>query len=104
MHPMLTFIVGLPGETRESVLNTVDILKENDVRTATFFPLVVFTGRSSSRSLQSRVSPTEMDSPRVNPVSEEFLFTSEEFPDSRGADGVHRLTPTATCCSPARES
>lgn len=79
MHPMLTFIVGLPGETRESVLRTVEILKENDIRTATFFPLVVFRGTELFQQFAARYSPEEMDSLRLNPASEEFLFTSDEF-------------------------
>ena len=44
MNPVLTFIVGFPGETRESVRRTVEILRENGIHTATFFPLVVFRG------------------------------------------------------------
>ncbi|MBM3957458.1 MAG: radical SAM protein, partial [Gemmatimonadetes bacterium] len=80
MNPVLTFIVGLPGETRESVLRTVETLRANGLYTATFFPLVVFKGTALFEEFARRVSKEEMDALRLNPCSEEYLFTSEEFP------------------------
>lgn len=80
MHPILTFIVGLPGESRDSVWRTVEILKENELYTATFFPLVVFKGTALFEQFAARVSAEEMEDLRLNPVSEEFFFSSDEFP------------------------
>lgn len=80
MNPVLTFIVGLPGETRDSVRNTVEILRENGLHTATFFPLVVFRGTALFEMFRQRVSGSEMERLRLNPYSEEYLFTSDEFP------------------------
>ena len=80
MQPILTFIVGLPGETRDSIWRTVEILKENGLYSSTFFPLVVFKGTALFEQFISKVSPEEMEALRLNPASEEFLFSSEEFP------------------------
>jgi len=80
MEPVLTFIVGLPGETRQSVLRTADMLRENGIYSATFFPLVVFRGTELFDEFAARHSAEEMESLRLNPASEEFLFTSDEFP------------------------
>lgn len=80
MYPMLTFITGLPGETRESVWRTVDILRENGLRTATFFPLVVFKGTALFERFAERVPPGDRESFRLNPWSEEYLCASDEFP------------------------
>ncbi len=81
MHPVLTFITGLPGETRDSVWRTVEILKKNGLRTATFFPLVVFKGTALYELFLDRVRESDRDAFRLNPASEEFLFASDEFPD-----------------------
>ena len=80
MKPVLTFIIGLPGEKRESVWRTLGILKKNELFDATFFPLVVFKGTALFDQFSARTSPEEMEGLRLNPVSEEYLFTSEEFP------------------------
>ena len=80
MNPVLTFIVGLPGESRDSIRKTIEVLRANGLPTATFFPLVVFKGTELFELLKERSSPEEMDALRVNPYSEEFLFVSEEFP------------------------
>jgi anaerobic magnesium-protoporphyrin IX monomethyl ester cyclase len=80
MQPVLTFIVGLPGESRESIERTVDILKQNELCTATFFPLVVFQGTALFDVFRQRFSQEEMETLRLNPMSEEFLFTSDDFP------------------------
>ncbi|MBU4193814.1 MAG: B12-binding domain-containing radical SAM protein, partial [Actinobacteria bacterium] len=87
MNPVLTFIVGLPGETRRSVERTVDILKENKLYTATFFPLVVFKGTALFDVFSGSVSGEEMEATRLNPYSEEFLFTSDEFPTTEELTG-----------------
>jgi radical SAM superfamily enzyme YgiQ (UPF0313 family) len=80
MKPVLTFIVGLPGESRDSVWRTVEILKEHGLFAATFFPLVVFKGTALYDEFAAGRSQAEAESLRLNPASEEFLFTSEEFP------------------------
>lgn len=82
MKPMLTFIAGLPGETRESMLGTVQTLRENGLFDATFFPLVVFRGTQLFKEFEAVSTPARLESLRVNPVSEEFLFASDEFPTS----------------------
>ncbi len=79
MRPMLTFIVGLPGETRESIMQTLDVLRANRLFDAVFFPLVVFKGTALYESFAARLPPGGLDPLRVNPVSEEFLRTGEEF-------------------------
>jgi anaerobic magnesium-protoporphyrin IX monomethyl ester cyclase len=87
MNPMLTFIVGLPGETRASILNTVDVLRKNEIHTATFFPLVVFKGTALFEEFASGASALDMERVRLNPMSEEFLFVSPEFPDREALTG-----------------
>jgi anaerobic magnesium-protoporphyrin IX monomethyl ester cyclase len=90
MNPVLTFIVGLPGETRRSIERTVDILKENGLHTSTFFPLVVFKGTSLFDDFSRSVSGEEMEATRLNRYSEEFLFTSDEFPTAEELTGFTR--------------
>jgi radical SAM superfamily enzyme YgiQ (UPF0313 family) len=80
MQPVLTFIVGFPGESRESIERTIEILKQNDLCTATFFPLVVFRGTALYEAFRRRFSEEEAETLRLNPMSEEFLFASDEFP------------------------
>lgn len=80
MQPVLTFIVGFPGESRESIERTVEILKQNELCTATFFPLVVFRGTALYDTFRRRFSEEDMEALRLNPMSEEFLFASDEFP------------------------
>jgi len=90
MHPVLTFIVGFPGETRESIERTVEILKQNQLYTATFFPLVVFRGTELFELFRKRFSSDEMEGMRLNPMSEEFLFLSDEFPTLEEITGFTR--------------
>lgn len=80
MYPLLTFITGLPGETRESIWRTVDILNENKLQTATFFPLVVFKGTALFEHFALRVPARDREAFRLNPWSEEYLCASDEFP------------------------
>jgi anaerobic magnesium-protoporphyrin IX monomethyl ester cyclase len=87
MKPMLTFIVGLPGETKESVLRTVEVLRENGLRDATFFPLVVFKGTGLFDDFVRTHDAGDMEQARVSPVSEEFLFTGDEFPTGEELKG-----------------
>ncbi|MBU1669688.1 MAG: B12-binding domain-containing radical SAM protein [Actinobacteria bacterium] len=105
MEPVLTFIVGLPGETAESVWRTVGILKEHGLTCATFFPLVVFKGTALFEEFARRVPAADRERFRLNPVSEEFLFSSEAFPTPEELTGFtekvnkavmdERLTPGA---------
>lgn len=87
MDPVLTFITGLPGETRDSVWRTVEILKENGLRKATFFPLVVFRGTELYELFLRRTGEADRDALRLNPASEEFLFASDEFPSGEELTG-----------------
>jgi radical SAM superfamily enzyme YgiQ (UPF0313 family) len=80
MQPILTFIIGLPGETRDSIWRTVEILKRNGLYSSTFFPLVVFKGTALFEQFADRVSLEDREAFRLNPASEEFLFSSDEFP------------------------
>lgn len=79
MQPVLTFIIGLPGEERDSVLRTVEILKSNGLTTATFFPLVVFRGTALYGRFEEMVPPADRDALRLNPMSEEFLFVGDRY-------------------------
>lgn len=79
MHPALTFIAGLPGESRESIWRTVDILVENKLLTSTFFPLVVFRGTALFNTFAQMVAPAQRDALRLNQFSEEYLFVGDEF-------------------------
>ncbi len=80
LTPILTFIAGLPGESRESMEQTVEILRREGIREATFFPLVVFRGTKLYELFLRTYSEEERESMRLNPWSEEFCFASEEFP------------------------
>ncbi|WP_287155449.1 radical SAM protein [Candidatus Solincola tengchongensis] len=80
LQPILTFIAGLPGETRRSMERTVEILRREGIREATFFPLVVFRGTALYERFLRTYGEEERESMRLNPWSEEFCFASEEFP------------------------
>ncbi len=80
LTPILTFIAGLPGETRKSLERTVDILRREGIREATFFPLVVFRGTALYELFLRTYSAEERETMRLNPWSEEFCFQNEEFP------------------------
>lgn len=59
---------------------TVDILRREGIREATFFPLVVFRGTALYELFLRTYGEKERESMRLNPWSEEFCFASEEFP------------------------
>lgn len=80
MDPILTFIAGLPGESKESHLRTVQILRENGFTEATFFPLVVFRGTPLYDQFVANKSPEEIEKARFDEDSEEFCCLSEDFP------------------------
>ena len=80
LTPILTFIAGLPGESRDSLERTVDTLRKEGITEATFFPLVVFRGTELYELFTRTYSEEERESMRLNRWSEEFCFTSEEFP------------------------
>lgn len=80
MDPILTFIAGLPGESKESHLRTVRILRENGFTEATFFPLVVFRGTPLYDQFVANKSPDEIEKARFDEDSEEFCCLSEDFP------------------------
>ena len=78
--PLLTFIVGLPGESRDSIEKTLATLREHKITSASFFPLVVFKGTSLFERFMKEINPDDLESCRLNPYSEEFFYVSDEFP------------------------
>ncbi len=94
IRAILTFIVGLPGEDRQSVEETLEVLRREGIRDAVFFPLVVFRGTALYGHLLERFSPEEREKLRLNPWSEEYCLVNEEFPTVRElvdyADSLNR--------------
>ncbi len=80
IRAILTFIVGLPGEGRESVEETLELVRREGITDAVFFPLVVFRGTGLYRHLLERFTPEEREGLRLNPWSEEYCLASEEYP------------------------
>lgn len=80
LDPILTFIAGLPGESKESHLRTVQILREHGFTEATFFPLVVFRGTPLYDQFVANRPPEMVEAARFDEDSEEFVCLSEEFP------------------------
>lgn len=80
LDPILTFIAGLPGESKESHLRTVRILRENGFTEATFFPLVVFRGTPLYDQFVAGRTQDEIELARFDEDSEEFCCLSEDFP------------------------
>jgi radical SAM superfamily enzyme YgiQ (UPF0313 family) len=80
LDPILTFIAGLPGETKESHLRTVDILRRNGFTEATFFPLVVFRGTPLYDQFVAGKTQAQIEEARFDEDSEEFTYLSEDFP------------------------
>ncbi len=83
LNPILTFIAGLPGESRASLERTVETLRAEGIREATFFPLVVFRGTELYETFLRTFDEGERESMRLNRWSEEFCFASEEFSSMR---------------------
>jgi radical SAM superfamily enzyme YgiQ (UPF0313 family) len=79
LTPLLTFIAGLPGESRSSMENTVEILRKEGITDATFFPLVVFRGTELYELFLKTFPEPEREKLRLNEWSEEFCFVNEEF-------------------------
>lgn len=80
LTPILTFIAGLPGESRKSLERTVKILRDEGIKTATFFPLVVFKGTELYELFKVRYpARNDREGMRLNQWSEEFCFLNEEF-------------------------
>ena len=80
LDPILTFIAGLPGESKESHLRTVQILRENGFTEATFFPLVVFRGTPLYDQFVEGKTQEQIEEARFDEDSEEFCYLSEDFP------------------------
>lgn len=80
LEPILTFIAGLPGESKESMLRTVGILREHGFTEATFFPLVVFRGTPLYDTFAEGKTKAEIEAARFDEYSEEYCFLSEDFP------------------------
>jgi anaerobic magnesium-protoporphyrin IX monomethyl ester cyclase len=83
LNPILTFIAGLPGENRASLERTVETLRAEGIREATFFPLVVFRGTELYETFMRTFDAEERENMRLNRWSEEFCFASEEFGSMR---------------------
>ncbi len=79
LNPILTFIAGLPGESRASLERTVETLRAEGIKEATFFPLVVFRGTELYQTFLHTYGEEEREAMRLNRWSEEFCFASEEF-------------------------
>jgi radical SAM superfamily enzyme YgiQ (UPF0313 family) len=79
LTPILTFIAGLPGESRESLERTVEILRSEGITEATFFPLVVFRGTELYDLFLRTYGEEERETMRLNRWSEEFCFAGEHF-------------------------
>jgi radical SAM superfamily enzyme YgiQ (UPF0313 family) len=80
LDPILTFIAGLPGESKESHLRTVQILRDNGYTEATFFPLVVFRGTPLYDQFVANRTPEQVEAARFDADSEEFCCLTDEFP------------------------
>ncbi len=80
MRAILTFIVGLPGEGRDSIEETLEILHAEGIEDAAFFPLVVFRGTELFNRLVAETTPEEREELRLTPWSEEYYMVGEEFP------------------------
>ncbi len=80
MRAILTFIVGLPGEDRDSIEESLEILHREGIVDAAFFPLVVFRGTELYERLVARSTPEELEELRLTPWSEEYYMVGEEFP------------------------
>jgi radical SAM superfamily enzyme YgiQ (UPF0313 family) len=79
LTPVLPFIAGLPGESRSSLEYTVEILRAEGIKEATFFPLVVFKGTGLYELFLKTYPEEEREKMRLNRWSEEFCFAGEEF-------------------------
>jgi len=79
LNPILTFIAGLPGEGRQSLERTVETLRAEGIREATFFPLVVFKGTELYELFLKTFGEEEREKLRLNRWSEEFCFINNEF-------------------------
>jgi radical SAM superfamily enzyme YgiQ (UPF0313 family) len=80
LEPILTFIAGLPGESKESMLRTVRILRQAGFTEATFFPLVVFRGTPLYDKFAEGKTKAEIEAARFDDYSEEYCYLSEDFP------------------------
>jgi radical SAM superfamily enzyme YgiQ (UPF0313 family) len=83
LKPIMTFIAGLPGEGRRSLERTVETLRAEGIRDATFFPLVVFKGTELYELFLKTFDEDEREKLRLNEWSEEFCFINDEFNSMR---------------------
>jgi radical SAM superfamily enzyme YgiQ (UPF0313 family) len=79
LTPVLTFIAGLPGESRASMERTVETLRREGISEATFFPLVVFRGTRLYELFLKTFPEAEREKLRLNVWSEEYCFVNQEF-------------------------
>ena len=87
IQPILTLIAGFPGESRESMIETVDRLRVHGFHVSSFFPLVVFRGLKLFEGFEGVEGFTESGmfyerrgEARLNEWSDEWFRLSDEFP------------------------
>ncbi len=87
IQPVLTLICGFPGESKASLIETVDKLRANSFHVSSFFPLVVFRGLKLYEGFEGVQGFTESgdyfvrrDEARLNDWSDEWFRLSDEFP------------------------
>ncbi|MBX7160405.1 MAG: B12-binding domain-containing radical SAM protein [Acidimicrobiia bacterium] len=87
IQPVLTLIAGFPGETKESLIETVDVLRREGLHVSSFFALVVFRGLGlfdGFGDVQGFTSSGDFwerrEEGRLNEWTEEWLRLSDEFP------------------------
>lgn len=87
IQPVLTLIAGFPGESKESLIETVDVLRREGLHVSSFFALVVFRGLGlfdGFGDVQGFTSSGDFwerrEEARLNEWTEEWLRLSEEFP------------------------
>lgn len=83
IKPILTFIAGLPGETKSDMESSVKRLRELRLQDATFFPLVVFKGTSLYEEFLKRTDSKHREEFRLNPWSDEFCWASGDFSSTK---------------------
>jgi len=88
IQPVLTLIAGFPGESKESLIETVDVLRREGLHVSSFFALVVFRGMGLFDGFGDVEGFTQSgdfwehrdEKARLNEWTEEWLRLSEEFP------------------------
>lgn len=87
IQPVLTLICGFPGESKRSLIESCDKLRQHGLHVSSFFPLVVFRGLSLFDGFDGVEGFTSSgmfwerrEEARLNEWSEEWFRLSDEFP------------------------